>query len=168
MTYKLLVILHTLGAAIWVGGHVALVVAVLPVAMRERAPERIREFEHRYGRVAIAALLVQIATGLWLTTHWISDWATVFSNPTPASHIILTKIVLLLVTAGLAVHAMHRVLPRMTPDRMRPFAAHATGHHDRRNPDARLRRVDPARRSGLDGVGQVGGRVRLHARNQAA
>lgn len=45
MLYKLMVMLHMLGACVWIGGHAVLVTMVLPSAMRKRQPERVLEFE---------------------------------------------------------------------------------------------------------------------------
>jgi len=42
MTYRLLVALHLLGAAVWVGGHLVLSISVLPRALRARDPGIIR------------------------------------------------------------------------------------------------------------------------------
>lgn len=64
MTYRLLVALHLLGAAVWVGGHLVLSISVLPRALRARDPGIIREFESGFERLGIPALLVQVVTGL--------------------------------------------------------------------------------------------------------
>ncbi|MBI2492153.1 MAG: copper transporter, partial [Candidatus Rokubacteria bacterium] len=69
--YRLLVTLHLLGAAVWVGGHLVLSLSVLPRALRTRDPAIIRDFESAFERVGLPALLVQVLTGLWLALHWV-------------------------------------------------------------------------------------------------
>jgi putative copper export protein len=125
MMYKALVVLHLLGASVWIGGHAALVSAVLPRAMRERKPERIIEFERGYGRLGLAALALQFVTGVWLATYWISDWGAVLREPTPAGTGVALKLALLTATVVLAGHAHHSLLSRLTPERLRGFAVHA-------------------------------------------
>ncbi len=45
MLFKILVILHTLGATVWTGGHLVLAVTVLPKALKSRNPDLIHQFE---------------------------------------------------------------------------------------------------------------------------
>lgn len=125
MPYQILVVLHLLGSAIWIGGHVVLVTVILPAAARDRAVTRITEFERSFGKLGLAALVVQAVTGLWLATRWVGDWRTILSAPSPKAHLVLAKVVLLVVTLALAAHASHRLLPRLSPDRIGAFAVHA-------------------------------------------
>jgi putative copper export protein len=69
MLFKILVILHTLGATVWTGGHLVLAVTVLPQALKNRDPDRIHQFEEHFEGFGLIALLIQVITGLWLT--WI-------------------------------------------------------------------------------------------------
>ncbi|WKZ66749.1 MAG: hypothetical protein QY325_02230 [Flavobacteriales bacterium] len=45
MPHTWLLILHLLGASIWVGGHLVLLLTVLPGALKARDAERILAFE---------------------------------------------------------------------------------------------------------------------------
>jgi putative copper export protein len=125
--YRLLVILHLLGATIWVGGHLVLSLVVLPRALRARDPSVIREFETGYQRIGLPALLVQVLTGVWLALHWVpqvGDWLT------PASfhaQLILIKLVLLAATVALAAHARARVLPGLDATTLPLLAYHVVG-----------------------------------------
>lgn len=125
MVYMVLVLLHLLGASVWIGGHIVLVSVVMPTARRERDPRRIVEFERGFGRVGIVALIVQLATGLWLADRWLGGWQNILRQPTPASHLVLAKLGLLAATLVLAGHAYHRILPRLDRARMRSFALYA-------------------------------------------
>ena len=124
MTYRLLVVLHLLGAAVWVGGHLVLSLSVLPRALRARDPAIIREFESGFERLGIPALLVQVVTGLWLAYHWAPDVAGWFSPSTPPSRLVLVKLALLAATVGLAVHARLRVIPRLDAATLPVLAYH--------------------------------------------
>lgn len=124
MTYRLLVVLHLLGAAVWVGGHLVLSLSVLPRALRARDPAIIREFESGFERLGIPALLVQVVTGLWLAHHWVPDVGGWFSPSTPAARLILLKLALLAATVALAVHARLRVIPRLDAATLRVLAYH--------------------------------------------
>ena len=124
MTYRLLVALHLLGAAVWVGGHLVLSLSVLPRAFRARDPAIIREFEAGFERLGIPALLVQVVTGLWLAHHWVPDVAVWFFPSTPAARLVLLKLALLAATVALAVHARLRVVPRLEAATLRVIAYH--------------------------------------------
>ena len=124
MTYRLLVALHLLGASVWVGGHLVLALSVLPRALRARDPAIIRAFESGFERLGIPALLVQVATGLWLAYHWVPDVAAWFSPSTPAARLVLLKLALLAATVALAIHARLRVIPRLDAVTLRFLAYH--------------------------------------------
>ena len=124
MTYRLLVTLHLIGAAVWVGGHLVLSLSVLPRALRERNPTIIREFESGFERLGIPALLLQVVTGVWLAHRWAPDVAGWFSPSTPAARLVLVKLALLTATVALAVHARLRVVPRLHAESLRFLAYH--------------------------------------------
>ncbi len=124
MTYRLLVVLHLLGASVWVGGHLVLSLSVLPRALRARDPAIISEFESGFERLGIPALLVQVVTGLWLAYHWAPDIAGWFFPSTPAARLVLVKLALLAATVALAVHARLRVVPQLNAATLRILAYH--------------------------------------------
>jgi len=116
--------LHLLGAAIWTGGHLVLAAVVLPRVLRERDPRRLREFENGFERIGLPALVVQVASGLWLAYRLLPDprgWLT-FSNPLSAA--VAGKLLLLAATLALAAHARLRLIPRLDEQRLAPLAAH--------------------------------------------
>jgi putative copper export protein len=122
--YRLLLILHVLGASVWVGGHVVLSLTVLPRALRAGDPLILREFEERYERIGIPALLVQVATGLWLAHRWLPEPALWFSFNAPLSAMVFAKLVLLGATAALAAHERLRLIPALGTENFRLLALH--------------------------------------------
>jgi putative copper export protein len=107
-------LLHVLAATIWTGGHLVLALAVLPRVLRERSPQRLREFEAGYERVGMPALLVQVASGLWLAHQLLpaaADWRNFAS---PVTQLVLAKLALLAATAVTAVHARLFIIPTLS------------------------------------------------------
>ena len=123
-TYRLVVILHLLGAVVWVGGHLVLALAILPRALRAGDPSILREFEAGYERIGIPALLLQVITGLWLAYQWSPDVAGWFYPSTPQAKFILVKLTLLAFTVGLAAHARLRITPRLDRNHLPVLAWH--------------------------------------------
>jgi len=123
--YGLVLFLHVLGATIWTGGHLVLVLAVLPRVLRERSPEELLRFEQGYERVGMPALAAQIITGLWMAWQMVPDagaWLAMDSAPARA---IALKLALLAATALVALHARLRVIPRLSRDTLPLMAWHA-------------------------------------------
>jgi putative copper export protein len=123
--YKILVMLHLLGAATWIGGHVVLVRVVLPTAMRRRDANPVVEFERGFGRIGLGAMVVQLATGLWLATIWLGGWQHAFDMTVPSAPLVLTKLALMGATLALAGRAHHTLVPRLDGENLGPFAVHA-------------------------------------------
>jgi len=123
----LVLFLHVLGATIWTGGHLVLALTVLPRALRERDPKIIEQFEAGFERLGIPALLVQVATGLWLAYRWLPDLGAWFRLDSSLSVHIAVKLGLLAITIGLAAHARLRIIPRLTAERLPALAVHIVG-----------------------------------------
>lgn len=122
--YKFLVILHLLGAAIWVGGHLVLALSVLPRALAARDPELLLGFESGYERLGMPALLVQVLTGFALLHGWFPDPRAALAAHDPRLPWVALKLGLLVFTAGLALNARLRVVPRLTAATLPVFAWH--------------------------------------------
>lgn len=108
---RILLFLHLLGASVWVGGHLVLLLGVLPKALRQRDPQPVRAFEGIFERLGIPALLLQVVSGLWLASLWLPHdrW---FSD-LPLARVIQAKLLLLAFTAALGVHARLALIPRL-------------------------------------------------------
>ena len=124
MTYRVFVALHVLGATVWVGGHLVLCLAVLPRALRSRDPRIVSEFESGFERLGIPALALQALTGLWLASHWVPNIAEWLSPSTPQARLIFLKLLLLIVTVALGLHARLRVLPTLDAEKLHALAYH--------------------------------------------
>jgi putative copper export protein len=126
VTYCTVLLLHVLGATVWVGGHLLLAVTVLPGAWRARDPGPIREFEARYEKIGLPALLVQVATGLWLALRLLpepSGWLAADGIPGA----VTAKLALLVATVALAIHARLVLIPTLRPDTVPALGAHIVG-----------------------------------------
>lgn len=120
---RLLIVLHLLGSAVWVGGHLVLATVILPRALKRRDPAYLLAFESSFERIGIPALILQVLTGLELARRWVpmSLW---FSPSPPQGWLVLTKLGLLAATLGLALHARLRLIPRLRPESLPVLAAH--------------------------------------------
>lgn len=123
-TYLFALSLHLLGACIWTGGHLVLALSVLPRALWRRDPSVIAQYEALFERVGLPALLVQVATGLYLAHRWTGDIATWFDFESPIGRPIAYKLLLLAATVALALHARLRLIPRLSPERLPLLALH--------------------------------------------
>jgi putative copper export protein len=122
--YSLLLLLHILAATIWTGGHIVLSAVVLPRVLKERSPSLLLEFESRYERIGIPALIVQVATGVAMASHVLGDSGRWFSFADPVSALVSTKLILLAVTAAFAVDARLRIIPNLREDTLVSLAWH--------------------------------------------
>ena len=124
MTFKLLLILHLLGSAVWVGGHLILFVTILPKALRLRDPEIISAFESRYEKIGVPALIIQVVTGVWLAHFYLNSIFDAFSFRDSLHTLIAIKLILLLVTLVIAVHARVRLITKLTTNNLTFLAWH--------------------------------------------
>ncbi len=124
--YYTLLTLHVLGATLWTGGHIILATTVLPRALRAKRAAILTDFEQGYERVGMPALAVQIVTGLWLAHRLLGPPANWFVAA-PLAHVIQVKLLCLVGTAALALHAKTRVIPRLNDDNLPVMAWHIAG-----------------------------------------
>jgi putative copper export protein len=124
MLFKILVILHTLGATVWTGGHLVLAVTVLPQALKNREPDRIRQFEEYFEGFGLSALLLQVITGLGLTWLYFPGFRNFWAFDSFLSVYIGIKLVLLLLTLILAIHSRFFIIPNLSKDTLNSLALH--------------------------------------------
>ena len=91
--WELVRFLHLLGVALFVGGQLMLVLVVTPT-LRGQDPALMRSAARRFGIVSVGALLVIIATGAALASHF-DRWSD------PTLHWKIGLLVLVIVLTGL-------------------------------------------------------------------
>jgi putative copper export protein len=124
MMYGSLLLLHVLAATVWTGGHLVLALAVLPRVLRERSPSELLRFESAYERIGIPAMLIQVATGIWLAHRMIPDVSQWFAFDNPAARLVCIKLILLAVTVALAADARLRIIPKLSQGNLKSLAWH--------------------------------------------
>ncbi|WP_133406673.1 CopD family protein [Parashewanella tropica] len=119
-----LLLLHFIGATIWVGGHLILSIAVLPNALKHKDVDAIRNFENKFEKIGIPALLLQIGTGMYMAYSYLPDFSLWFDFSNPVSKVISYKIILLAATFLLAIDARLRIIPKLSKDNLSSLALH--------------------------------------------
>ncbi|MDR7992489.1 CopD family protein [Thermosynechococcus sp. TG252] len=127
MLFKLLVILHTLGATVWVGGHLILALTLLPKALRQQDATPIQQFEQPFERLGLGALLLQVLTGIALTLIYFPGGVGFWPPQSVVSQYVLVKLGLLLATLALAVQARWFILPKLTAETLPRLGFHIMG-----------------------------------------
>jgi putative copper export protein len=125
-TYPWVLITHVLAATIWTGGHLILALGILPGALRDRSITAIEAFESKYERVGIAALFIQIVSGLYLATT-LAPASTWFAFDNPITRLVGIKLALLAATVVFALDARLRLIPNLTVDKLVDLAWHILG-----------------------------------------
>lgn len=119
-----LAVIHVLGAATWIGALLSILFGSIPYARRSGD---LAAFKHVgkivVGRIGLAALIVQILTGVRLTMWLLPSLGALFTQPSGTGHIILTKIVLLVCVFILGGYAYHKMLPKLSPEKLGFFTA---------------------------------------------
>ena len=124
MELKILIILHVIGASIWVGGHLVLALSVLPKALKQKNVKMIQEFEGNFERIGIPALIIQIITGIRLSMIYLPNISEWFSFETDLSKHIALKLILLLLTILLAIHARFFIIPKLSEKTLKTLGWH--------------------------------------------
>lgn len=120
---KWLILIHVLGATIWVGGHLILSIGFLPKAIKQKKPQIILDFEKSFEKIGLPALLLQVITGISMALIYVpfQYWG---SLSTPHHVYLWTKLGLLAGTLLLAIHARFFILPRLTEQKLPQLAFH--------------------------------------------
>ena len=120
--FNYLLILHLLGAAIWTGGHLILALVILPKVLSSRNLDALLQFEQQFEKIGMPALAIQIITGLWMAHNILPNVGAWFAFDNDISILIGIKLILLLMTATVAMHARFWVIPRLSADNLNGFA----------------------------------------------
>ncbi|MBL8701367.1 MAG: CopD family protein [Alphaproteobacteria bacterium] len=108
-------LVHVLAATVWTGGHLVLALTVLPRALAARDPGILLAFERGYERIGMPALLVQVATGVWLASGLLPDWREGLGFASPVATLLTLKLMLLAATVLAAIDARLRLIPALSP-----------------------------------------------------
>ena len=120
--FNYLLILHLLGAAIWTGGHLILALVVLPKVLSSRNLDALLQFEGQFEKIGMPALAIQIITGLWMAHRILPNVGMWFAFDNDISVLIGIKLILLLLTAVVAMHARFWAVPRLSANNLNGFA----------------------------------------------
>ena len=124
ISHHLLLVIHLLGAAVWVGGHLILSTTILPEALKRRNPEILTNFEEKYEKIGMPALILMVITGIWMAYQFgigVSAWFR-FSNPIET--VVSLKLILLFITVLFALSANFFVLPKLSVKNLPLMAFH--------------------------------------------
>lgn len=124
MSHHLLLIFHLLGACIWVGGHLVLALGILPEVLRKKSPEILLNFEKKYEKIGMPALLIMIISGVWMSYQFGVKWNDWFHFENPLETAISIKLIFLITTILFALSANIFVLPKLSPKTLPLMAFH--------------------------------------------
>ncbi|WKS95671.1 copper resistance protein CopD [Riemerella columbina] len=124
MSHHLLLIFHLIGAAIWVGGHLVLTLGILPEVLRKKSPELLLNFERKYEKIGMPALVVMVITGVWMAYQFGQGISTWFHFSNPIETVISIKLLLLFSTVLFALSANLWVLPKLSAKTLPLMAFH--------------------------------------------
>ena len=124
MIFKILVLLHTLSATIWTGGHLLLAMMVLPKALKNRDQKAIENFEENFETLGLISLGIQVITGLGLTWIYFPQFQGLWGLNSFLSRYVVIKLMLLLLTLGLAIHARFFIIPKLSKETLNSLAFH--------------------------------------------
>jgi putative copper export protein len=116
--------LHLLFATIWVGGHLVLSIGILPQAIKTKDVSIIVNFESIYEKIGIPSLVGQILTGIVLFLMRVENYSVLLRWDDFIGRHFILKILLLLFTIGLAIHARLRIVPKLNKENLNILAIH--------------------------------------------
>ncbi|WP_341978297.1 cytochrome c oxidase assembly protein [Microbacterium sp. LWO13-1.2] len=102
------ILLHTIGAAVWLGG------LLLVVLLRGRRDVDLTALVSRYSTLAIAAFAVVAVSGVARSVVALGDWNQL---GTPYGTILLAKVVLLVAMGALGAWYRARLIPKLAAER---------------------------------------------------
>lgn len=120
--HHFLLIIHLLSATVWIGGHILLSIRYLPKALKEKSTSPITNFEQQFEIVGLPSLLLLVITGIALAYQYNVGINTWFSFQTAIETVVSIKLILLLITLALAIHARLFIIPKLSVAKL-PFMA---------------------------------------------
>lgn len=120
MILKLNIFIHIIAATVWVGGHLVLSLCFLPKALQQNDFSVISHFEARYEKVGLPSLLILVLSGVYMAFVYSPSFFEFDMTNHYTRHIVF-KLVLLLITVCLAIHARFFLIPKK---KLRALALH--------------------------------------------
>ncbi|TBX67019.1 copper resistance protein CopD [Flavobacterium silvisoli] len=114
MYHHVLLVLHLLAASIWVGGHLFLSLRFLPEAIKSKEVTAIQNFKNKFEPIGMPALVVLLLTGILMAYDYDVTFTKWFSFSNAIERVVSLKLILLLITVGLAVNAQLFLFPKLT------------------------------------------------------
>ena len=116
--------LHILAATVWTGGHLILAIAILPQILKKRDVKGLIDFETKYEKIGMPALVIQVVTGIYLVYNLVPDVSRWFSFSDYFTNTIGVKLILLLITVLFALSAKLFVIPKLSNKNLNVMAFH--------------------------------------------
>lgn len=129
MSHHLLLIIHLISATIWVGGHLYMIIRLLPGILKRKDVDTLLQFEKTYEPMGMPSLVLLLITGFWMSFQFGIGWTDLFHFSTPVERVVSIKLLLLIATLGLALSARLRIFPQLkkSPKKLPELAIHAIG-----------------------------------------
>lgn len=126
MSHQLLLIIHLICVSIWVGGHLFLALRILPVMLKEKSADRLFSFGESFEPLGLVALVIIIATGVWMAIQLGVTPSTWFHFASPVEKVVSTKLILLASMLLLALSVRIRINPTLkdSPKKLPELAVH--------------------------------------------
>jgi putative copper export protein len=123
MWYKYSILIHVLAACIWTGGHLVLALSVLPDVLKHNDVQGLMKFEGKFEKIGIPSLLLLVITGFYQALEQlpIGEW---FNFSEHISKHISLKIIFLMCTFILAMHARLKLIPQIEKYGLRFLSLH--------------------------------------------
>lgn len=118
MYHQLLLVIHLFTATIWVGGHLFLTLRYLPEALKIKDVSVIKNFKDKFEPIGMPALIILAITGVLMAYDYNVTFTQWFSFSNGIEKVVSVKLILLLITAGLAFNAQLFVFPKLTADNL--------------------------------------------------
>lgn len=120
MVLKLIIFLHIIAATIWTGGHLILSLSFLPKALKKNDFTIIEQFESKFERIGIPALLILVISGIYMAIVYAPEFFEFDFSDHYTKHIFI-KLTLLIFTILLALHARLVLIPKRN---LKPLSFH--------------------------------------------
>lgn len=105
MKHHIILIIHLLSATVWVGGHLFLLLRVLPFAWKNKNLNELKQFKNKFEPLGLTALALLFITGLFLAYDFNVTFSTWFTFSNAIEKVVSIKITLFFFTVTLAITA---------------------------------------------------------------